>query len=126
MTDAKPGGAAPAEVAEAMNEVLRAEAAAAQAVAECERRAEQMVRDAQARAQHLIGRADRRITAIQMRCNHRIDSVVRAMEQEQTPQDGAGQPAALGPDVIEAVVAALAAELTSGEHENGQQPAASP
>jgi len=97
--------------------VLQAEAAAAQAVAECERRAEQIVHTAQARAQGLIKRADQRITAIQMRCNHRIDGIIRAMQHQQVPQDGAGQPSRLGREAIETVLAALAAELTGGDED---------
>jgi vacuolar-type H+-ATPase subunit H len=57
---------------QAINEVLRAERAAEQAVAQCERRARDMLRDAQTRAQRIAQRGDERITLIHMRCSQRL------------------------------------------------------
>jgi vacuolar-type H+-ATPase subunit H len=112
MTDAKPDRQAGDEAGQLMNRVLQAERDAKQAVAECEQRAEEVLRAAQARAQRLVSRADQRITSIKMRCNHRIDSVVKAIEKQQQEPGAAAHPGQLGEQAINAVVAALAAELT--------------
>lgn len=122
MTDAKPGSQAGSEAGQAMNEVLQAEREAAQAVAECELRAEQLLRAAQARAQRLVRRADQRITAIQMRCNHHADSMIRAMEKQRPEPDGATSLGQLSEREIEAVVAALAEDLTSHDEKMAGEP----
>ncbi len=117
MTDAKPDRQAGEEAAQLMNRVLQAERDAKQAVAECEQRAEEILRAAQARAQRLVSRADQRITTIGMRCKHRIDTVVKAMGMQQQVPGDAAHPGQLEAQAIEAVVAALAAELTGADDE---------
>lgn len=117
MTDAESGGQAGGEADQLMNTVLQAEREAKRAVAECEQRAEEILKAAQARAQRLVSRADQRITVIQMRCNHRIDSIVKAMEMQQQVPGDAAHPGQLEAQAIEAVVAALAAELTGADDE---------
>lgn len=119
MTDAKSAGQVHGEAGQVIDEVLEAEAEAARAVAECEQRAEKIVTAAQARAQRLIGRADQRITAIELNCNHRIDSMIRAIEQQQQLPDGSAHPAELAEQTIKAVVAELAAELTARDRDGG-------
>ena len=121
MTDAKSGSQAGAAADQRMNDVLQAEREAKRAVAECEQRAEEILKAAQARAQRLVSRADQRITVIQMRCNHRIDSIVNAMEKPAQAPDGAAHPGRLGEQAIEAVVAALAAELTGSDDDVADQ-----
>ena len=117
MTKANSGGQAGGEAGQLMDKVLEAERDAKRAIEECEQRAQEILRAAQARAQRLLGRADQRVTAIQMRCNHRVDGIVKAMETQQQVPGDAAHPGQLEARVIEAVVAALAADLTGASDE---------
>jgi hypothetical protein len=113
----RPGGA----TGRAIDEVLQAEREAAQAVQACERRAQELLAAARARGRRLIRRADQRMSLIQQRCNHRLDTLVRAMQKQQTVPDDTPDPGALAKPAIEAVIAALAAELTDGETADGER-----
>jgi hypothetical protein len=116
MTNRHSDNQAGAEAGQRMNQVLQAERDAKRAVAECEQRAQEILRAGQVRAQRLVRRADERITVIQMRCNHHIDTVVKAIEKQQEPADAA-HPGQAGEQAIEAVLAALAADLTGAGDE---------
>ncbi|MGD2073657.1 MAG: hypothetical protein PVI91_02155 [Gammaproteobacteria bacterium] len=107
---------------QAIDAVLQAEREAARAVEACERRAQEILEAARARARRLVKRADQRVTLIQMRCSQRLDAVVRALEQQQEVPDDAPDPGALEEPAIEAVIAALAAELTGVGDAAGEQP----
>jgi len=122
MMETKSGGQAGGEAGQLMNTVLEAEREAKRAVAECEQRAEEILKAAQAHAQRLVSRADQRITVIQMRCNHRIDSIVKSMEMQQQVPGDAAHPGQLEAQAIEAVVAALAAQLTGADDEAAAEP----
>lgn len=57
---------------EAINEVLRAERAAEQAVARCEQQARAILRTAQTQAQRIEQRGNERIVRMHMRCSQRL------------------------------------------------------
>ena len=124
MTNTHSDHQAGAEASQRMNQVLQAEREAKRAVAECEQQAQEILRAAQVRAQRLVSRADQRITVIQMRCNHRIDSIVKSMEMQQQVPGDAAHPGQLEAQAIEAVVAALAAQLTGADDEAAAEPGA--
>jgi len=67
-------------VEQAMNQVLRAERDARQAIADCEREAHERVHTAQQRAQRIASRTDERITAIHQHCKQQVHREIRALE----------------------------------------------
>jgi vacuolar-type H+-ATPase subunit H len=67
-------------VEQAMNEVLRAERDARQAIGDCEREAYERVSTAQQRAQRIAGRTDERITTIHQHCKQWVNREIRALE----------------------------------------------
>lgn len=106
--------------ADAINSVLTAERDANQAVAEARSEAERILDGARQRAARILQRADARITFSHLRCSH---GLARAMDAQILAHHRRlaqlSQRLDLDDAQIDAVVAALAAELTGGTPERG-------
>ncbi len=100
---------------QAIQQVLQAERDAELAIRDCEGESRQIIHDAQSRAQAINARADERITNMEMRHGHKLDQVIRAIEREGADElrHDAGQH--YDADRLQAVIEALAKELSQAE-----------
>lgn len=101
--------------ADAINSVLAAEREAKQALAEAKAEAERIADAARQRAARILQRADARITFSHLRCSHGVARAIDSQIQDHHRQLAElSQRLDLDDARINAIVAALAAELTGG------------
>ncbi len=100
---------------QAINQVLRAERAAEQAVARCEHQARNVIREAQTRAQRIAQRGDERISFIHMRCSQRMAEQRRLLAAADGRAQAEIRSAQVDSAGIALVVDALAAILSGGD-----------
>lgn len=106
----------------AMDAALEAEARAQEAVAECQRQADALVEETRRRARRIAERADDRITRIHTGCSEATDARVDAILARAEKEDEVSGPGTREREVLQAAIAALAAELTGGDAEDGENP----
>ena len=112
MSTDSPPASSDAANGQAINQVLRAERAAEQAVARCEHQARNIIRDAQTRAQRIAQRGDERITFIHMRCSQRLAEQRRALAAADSRAQAEMRSARVDSDSVALVVDSLAAILS--------------
>ena len=98
----------------AMNRVLEAEREAEEAVAECERQAQALLQAGYARAQRIVARADERISLLRMRSSDRVTRQIEVRERAERAAQQDSSPEHPQAARLDAIVEALAAELSGG------------
>jgi vacuolar-type H+-ATPase subunit H len=99
------------EADEAIQQVLKAERDAEQAIRDCEREAVQIINEARNRAQRINSRTDQRITNLEMRHDHKLDRAVKNIEQDGTVELRLDASRQYEPEVLQTVIDALSREL---------------
>ena len=105
-----------------MHEVLQAERDAERAIQACEDRARQILHDAQARAQRILARADQRITNMEMRHGHKMDRLVRAIENEGAARLSQQTGRQYDRTRLNSIIESLAAELCQPAKDRAEDP----
>jgi hypothetical protein len=111
MSTDSPPASSDAVNGQAINEVLRAERAAEQAVARCERQARDILHDAQTLAHRIAQRGDERITLVHMRCSQRLADQQRLLAVADSRAQAEIRDAQVDTASLASVVDSLAAML---------------
>lgn len=69
---------------QAIQKVLQAEQDAEHAIQDCENQAQQLIQKARASAQRILARTDQRITNMEMRHEHKLNQLIKEIEQQGT------------------------------------------
>jgi vacuolar-type H+-ATPase subunit H len=72
----------PVQAEQAIQTVLQAEQDAEAAIRDCENDAQLLIQTAQADAQRILTRTDQRITNVEMRHAHKLDQLIRNIENQ--------------------------------------------
>ncbi len=101
----------PVQAEQAIQTILQAEQDAEAAIRNCENAAQLLIQTAQADAQRILTRTDQRITNTEMRHAHKLDQLIRTIENEGSAElkHDASQP--IEQKALQNIVEKLAAEL---------------
>lgn len=99
-------------VEEAMNQVLEAERAAEEAIADCRQEAQQILQAARERAQRIAERTDERLAHCHMRCSAKLARELKERERTEKAELQGQSSYQLDADALAEVVEAVAAKLT--------------
>jgi hypothetical protein len=98
---------------QAMNQVLAAERAAEQAVADCEAEARAIIQNARSRALRIDERTNERIAILEQRCSQHTERKLRALRQHDDPPSEQNAPQELDDAGLRSVAKTLALQLVT-------------
>ena len=110
MNDDRP--VSPTQAEQDMLQILRAERDAEQAIRSCENEARQIIDDVQITVQRIESRANQRITNMEMRHGHKLNQLIRNIENDGAVELGHDAQQNDDKERLQAVIEKLAIELS--------------